>query len=169
VSTASPGALELADEAAAPRSEPDLGLSGLALVADQALAMPLALRGPDARRPLVPSPLVPRALVDGARAAVARLVAGWSLYRQHAPWALALGPLASLERVPRLVLDGFVVAPASWRVPASANGAALSAAALRSWRRRARVPRWVHVGDEDRLLPVDLGRGRRRARRPGRA
>src|SRR6185436_16594219 len=24
------------------------------------------------------------------------------------------------------------------------------------WRRRARIPRWVHVGDEDRLLPVDL-------------
>jgi thiopeptide-type bacteriocin biosynthesis protein len=55
--------------------------------------------------------------------------------------------------VPRLVVDGFVVSPASWRVDASHR---VSAASVRRWRRVTRIPRFVHVGHEDQLLVVDL-------------
>jgi thiopeptide-type bacteriocin biosynthesis protein len=128
----------------------DLAPRDLELVAAPGAAAPLALRERRARTPVTPSP---RARVRSTTAppGPARLLAGWSLQRQHAPWALPLGPLAALAHVPRLVLDGFVVSPASWRVPALATRAA-----LRRWRRSQRVPRWVQVGEEDRLMPVDL-------------
>jgi thiopeptide-type bacteriocin biosynthesis protein len=123
----------------------------LALVAAPGAAVPLALRATDGGGPLVPSPLS-RVRSSTAPEGVPRLLTGWSLYRQHAPWALALGPLATLPRVPRLVLDGFVVAPASWAAPAGA----LTRARLQRWRKEAGVPRWIQVGHEDQLLPVDL-------------
>jgi thiopeptide-type bacteriocin biosynthesis protein len=132
----------------------DLALAALELVADPGAARPLALRD-KAGVPVSPSPLG-RVRSTTAPAGAARLLAGWSLYRQHAPWALSLGPLAALARVPRLVLDGFVVAPASWRLPAPAGSAPLGRAALRRWRRAAGVPRFVQTGHEDQLLPVDL-------------
>jgi thiopeptide-type bacteriocin biosynthesis protein len=89
----------------------------------------------------------------------ARLLAGWSLFRQHAPWALALGPLGALAYVPRLVLGGFVVAPASWRLPEALSADEPERAGrstLRRWRAAARPPRFVQVGHEDQLLAVDL-------------
>jgi thiopeptide-type bacteriocin biosynthesis protein len=133
----------------------DLTLGDLQLVADPAAEEPLALRVRRDRTPVVPSPLA-RVRSTTAPAGPIRLLCGWSLYRQHAPWALGLGPLAALERVPRLVLDGFVVAPASWRLPAAARPDAHARARLRRWRRAAGVPRFVQVGEEDRLLVVDL-------------
>jgi thiopeptide-type bacteriocin biosynthesis protein len=138
---------------AAPRAR-DLTPRDLELVADLAAAEPLALRE---RRgaPVVPSPLA-RVRSTTAPAGTTRLLCGWSLRRQHAPWALALGPLADLARLPRLVLAGFVVSPASWRLPAAGRDGRLGRAQLRRWRREARPPRWVQVGHEDQLLPVDL-------------
>jgi lantibiotic biosynthesis protein len=68
---------------------------------------------------------------------------------------VALGPLAGLAWTPRITVDGFVVAPQSWRLP---EGAAASARALAAWRRlQPGLPRWVQAGHEDELLPVDLG------------
>ena len=58
--------------------------------------------------------------------------------------------------MPRLVLDGFVVAPASWRLPAALRAPTPGRASLGRWRRAAGVPRHVQVGHEDRLLVVDL-------------
>jgi len=82
-----------------------------------------------------------------------RLLVGWSLRRQHAPWALTWGPLGALDWTPRVRLEGFVIAPASWRVPA---GVTATARRLRAWRRALGLPRHVQVGHEDELLPVDL-------------
>lgn len=105
---------------------------------------------------VVPSPLA-RVRSTTAPAGLYRLLAGFSLYRQHAPWALSLGVFAELAHVPRISIDGFVVSPASWRIPA-----ALDARALRRWRRGddgvPPPPRFVQVGVEDQLLPVDLDR-----------
>jgi thiopeptide-type bacteriocin biosynthesis protein len=132
----------------------DVALADLELVADPGAARPLALRETGGGA-VAPSPLS-RVRSTTAPAGAARLLAGWSLHRQHAPWALALGPLAGLARLPRLVLDGFVVAPASWRLPAPAADGRLARTALRRWRRDAGVPRFVQTGHEDQLLPVDL-------------
>jgi thiopeptide-type bacteriocin biosynthesis protein len=73
------------------------------------------------------------------------------LLRQHAPWALSWGPFLRLPWLPRVRLDGFVIAPQSWALPTD-----LEDAALAEWRRRVSVARHVQVGAEDRLLPVDL-------------
>jgi thiopeptide-type bacteriocin biosynthesis protein len=129
----------------------DLAARDLELVADPGAAAPLALRPRAGGGPVTPSPLA-RVRSSTAPAGPTRLLAGWSLFRQHAPWALSLGPLAQLAHVPRLVLDGFVVAPASWRLPAGPP----ERATLRRWRRIARPPRFVQVGHEDQLLVVDL-------------
>jgi thiopeptide-type bacteriocin biosynthesis protein len=67
-----------------------------------------------------------------------------------------LGALGDLAWTPRLEIDGFVVAPASWRVPPPIATGRASARHLREWRRRAGLPRFVQVGVEDELLPVDL-------------
>ena len=130
----------------------DLAPPDLELVADPAAESPLALRAGRDGAPVVPSPLA-RVRSTTAPPGVARLLCGWSLFRQHAPWALTLGPLAALAHVPRLVLDGFVVSPASWRLPAPDRA---SPAHVRRWRRTKRVPRFVLVGHEDQLLAVDL-------------
>jgi thiopeptide-type bacteriocin biosynthesis protein len=100
--------------------------------------------------PLLPSPLT-RVRSTTAPSGLYRWLVGWSLARQHAPWAFVWGPLAGLPRLPRVVLDDFVVAPASWRVPALG-----SPGELREWRARAGVPRFVQVGEGDELLPLDL-------------
>ncbi len=128
----------------------DLAPRDLELVAEPGAAAPLALREGRSGAPVTPSPLA-RVRSTTAPAGVSRLLAGWSLHRQHAPWVLPLGPLSSLAHLPRFVLDGFVVAPASWRLPTSTTRTA-----LRRWRRALRVPRWVQLGHEDQLLPVDL-------------
>ncbi len=133
-----------------------LGLVNGAGVAGLALASARA-RGDDvAFEEVVPSPLA-RVRSTTAPAGLYRLLAGFSLYRQHAPWALSLGVLADLAHVPRISIDGFVVSPASWRIPA-----ALDARAFRRWRRGddgvPPPPRFVQVGVEDQLLPVDLDR-----------
>src|SRR5205814_27111 len=86
-----------------------------------------------------PSPLW-RVRSTTAPAGAARLLTGWSLQRQHAPWALVLGPLAALARAPRLSIDGFVVSPASWRVPLAVRDGQARPAALRRWRPAARCP-----------------------------
>jgi thiopeptide-type bacteriocin biosynthesis protein len=62
--------------------------------------------------------------------------------------------LAGLGFLPRVVLDGFVVAPASWRVPAAAEIA--PPGALARWRRRNRVPAAVQAGQGDELLFLNL-------------
>jgi thiopeptide-type bacteriocin biosynthesis protein len=82
------------------------------------------------------------------------LLAGWSFARQHAPWAFSWGALAGLSFLPRVVLDGFVAAPASWRVPAVVDIA--RPGALARWRRRNRVPAAVQAGEGDELLYLDL-------------
>jgi thiopeptide-type bacteriocin biosynthesis protein len=138
--------------------EPDLAARDLELVADRGAAVPLALRSRTGGRPVTPSPLA-RVRSATAPAGLPRLLAGWSLFRQHAPWALALEPLAELAHVPRLVLGGFVVAPASWRIPDALRASPperAARAALRRWRRAAGVPRVVQIGHEDQLLAVDL-------------
>jgi thiopeptide-type bacteriocin biosynthesis protein len=129
-------------------SERGVPLATLSLVADGAALEPLALRLDDER--VEPSPLH-RVRSTLAAQGMHQLVAGFSLVRQHAPWALSLGPLAGLPYLPRLTVDGFVVSPRSWRVPSLANRAALG-----RWRREAGVPRLVQIGQEDELLLVDL-------------
>ena len=84
-------------------------------------------------------------------AGLGRAAAADTLVRQHAPWALHLGPLADLEALPRILIDNFVVSPRSWRLPLDRRPAA-----LRRLRRERRLPRWVQLGHEDELLPVDL-------------
>jgi lantibiotic biosynthesis protein len=136
----------------------DLAPGDLELEADPAEPQALALRErsrPDAPRSIVPSPLL-RARSATAAPGVARLLVGWSLQRQHAPWAFSPGPLAGLAFLPRLVVDGFVIAPASWRLPAELPGAPLRPATIARWRREAAVPRLVQVGEGDELYPVDL-------------
>ena len=138
-------------------------LADLELCADPAALEPLALRiansdgdgdggGGD---PVAPSPLH-RVRSTTAPPGIWRMLVGWSLYRQHAPWALHLGPLAHLAWTPRISIDGFVVAPASWRVPPAVASGKASIRVVRSWRNSARLPRFVQVGHEDELLPVDL-------------
>src|SRR5439155_8502141 len=81
----------------------------------------------------------------------ARLVTSLPLFRQHAPWALTLGVLGDLPHVPRLVLDGFVVAPASWRLQPLPDRDA-----LQRLRELWRVPDVVQVGEGDELMLVRL-------------
>jgi thiopeptide-type bacteriocin biosynthesis protein len=136
----------------------DLTAGELLLEADpaspEALALHAAGDGGTARR-IVPSPFA-RVRAATAPAGAARLLVGWSLQRQHAPWAFSPGPLADLAFLPRLVLDGFVIAPASWRMPPGLRGGRAGRAALARWRREAGVPRMVQVGTADELYPVDL-------------
>lgn len=124
-----------------------LPLASLALALDRARGEPTLQAGGEAVAPMpswrVRSTTAPR----GA----ARLVVGMPLVRQHTPWALHLGALADLPYVPRLVLDGFVVAPASWRLPRLADRQA-----LRRWREQWRVPAAVQVGQGDELMLVAL-------------
>lgn len=111
--------------------------------------------------PIVPAPAW-RVRSTTAPPGLYRLLTGHALVRQHAPWALTLGAFTDLGYVPQLRLGGFVVAPASWRIP-PLDGAA----ALRRWRRALSVPRLVQVGHEDELLLVDLDdRGARAALAP---
>jgi thiopeptide-type bacteriocin biosynthesis protein len=124
----------------------------LALVADPSAAEPLALRD-STSQPIAPSPLH-RVRSATAPAGIYRLLAGWSFARQQAPWAFSWGALAGLSFLPRVVLDGFVVAPASWRVPSAAEIA--RPGALARWRRRNRVPAAVQAGEGDELLYLDL-------------
>ena len=138
----------------------DLAPRDLELEADPADPQALALRElrrPDAAQAIVPSPLL-RARSMTAAPGVARLLVGWSLQRQHAPWAFTPGPLAELAFLPRLVVDGFVIAPASWRLPPELrqSGHRRRPGALARWRREAGVPRLVQVGEGDELYPVDL-------------
>jgi thiopeptide-type bacteriocin biosynthesis protein len=143
----------------------DLAARDLELEADPADPQALALRElprPDVaqtdvwqtsvEQTIVPSPLS-RARSTTAAAGVARLLVGWSLQRQHAPWAFTPGPLAGLAFLPRLIVDGFVIAPASWRLPPEHRR---RPGALARWRREAGVPRLVQVGEGDELYPVDL-------------
>jgi lantibiotic biosynthesis protein len=136
----------------------DLAPGDLELEADPAEPQALALRErrrPDGERSIVPSPLL-RARSATAAPGVARLLVGWSLQRQHAPWAFSPGPFAALGFLPRLIVDGFVIAPASWRLPPELRGAKLRRGALARWRRESGVPRLVQVGEGDELYPVDL-------------
>ena len=138
----------------------DLAPRDLELEADPADPQALALRElhrPDAAPTIVPSPLL-RARSATAAPGVARLLLGWSLQRQHAPWAFTPGPLAGLAFLPRLIVDGFVIAPASWRLPEELreSGHRGRPDALARWRREAGVPRMVQVGEGDELYPVDL-------------
>jgi thiopeptide-type bacteriocin biosynthesis protein len=129
----------------------ELTPAALDLVADPDDPEALALRERDTGVPIVPASFA-RLRSLTAPAGIARLLVGWSLWRQHAAWALPLGPLADAGFVPRLCLDGFVIAPASWRLPAALRGPG----DIRRWRQAAAVPRHVQVGDGDELLPVDL-------------
>jgi thiopeptide-type bacteriocin biosynthesis protein len=140
-------------------ADTDLAVRDLALVADPAAPAALWLRArgtPGGAASISPSPLA-RVRSATAPAGLARLMVGWSLQRQHAPWALPLGPFAGLAFVPRLSLDGFVILPASWRLPAALRaGGPRARAALARFRKTARLPRFVQVGEGDELLPVDL-------------
>ncbi|HVY41299.1 MAG TPA: thiopeptide-type bacteriocin biosynthesis protein [Polyangia bacterium] len=160
---------ELADLCAHPRirgralaisrwaAEGDLTLADLALVADPARPDALALRDRTGAGPaaVAPSPLW-RVRSSTASGGAARLAVGWSLQRQHAPWAFTPGPLEAWDRLPRVSVDGFVIAPASWRVPDAVRDGRAGRAALKRWRREAGVPRHVQLGQGDELVPVDL-------------
>ncbi|HSY40272.1 MAG TPA: thiopeptide-type bacteriocin biosynthesis protein, partial [Polyangia bacterium] len=135
----------------------DLAVGDLELEADPSDAEGLTLRasGPTT---IVPSPLL-RARSATAAPGAAQLLVGWSLQRQHAPWAFTPGPLADLAFLPRIVVEGFVIAPASWRLPPALRQGGRPAGAGRAlgrWRRAAGVPRMVQVGEGDELYPVDL-------------
>ena len=166
-------------DADAESGDDELSPAALELVADPSNPAALALRAPGSQgaAPVVPASFA-RLRSTTAPAGIPRLLVGWSLWRQHAPWALPLGPLAELAFIPRLCLEGFVIAPASWRLPddfrigtpeesrAPRDGlrrakpvsahVKRSAQAIRRWRRAAGVPRYVQVGQGDELLPVDL-------------
>jgi lantibiotic biosynthesis protein len=147
----------------------DLVAGDLELEADPSDPQALALRGPGpagTARTIVPSPLL-RARSATAAPGAPQLLVGWSLQRQHAPWAFTPGPLGDLAFLPRLVVDGFVIAPASWRLPPALCGAreadggprtsrTAGSPALRRWRREAGVPRMVQIGEGDELYPLDL-------------
>jgi hypothetical protein len=123
----------------------------LDLVADPGAAEPLALRD-STSQPIAPSPLH-RVRSATAPSGVYRLLAGWSFARQQVPWAFSWGALAGLNFLPRVVLDGFVVAPASWRVPSAVDIA--RPGTLARWRRENRVPTAVQAGPGDeRPAPV---------------
>jgi thiopeptide-type bacteriocin biosynthesis protein len=127
----------------------------LTLVIDDAAAEPLGLRA-GAGHPVAPRPLH-RVRSTTVPAGLYRLLAGWSFTRQHAPWSFSWGPLADLGSLPRVVLDGFVVAPASWRLPDRETLA--HPAGFARWRQHQSalgMPRWIQVGEGDELLPVDL-------------
>jgi thiopeptide-type bacteriocin biosynthesis protein len=124
-----------------------LPLASLSLALDGARGEPSLQAGDET---IVPAPSW-RVRSTTAPRGAARLLTGLSLVRQHAPWALTLGVLADLPHVPRIVLDGFVVAPASWRLPPLADRDA-----LRRWRELWRVPDAVQVGEGDELLLVLL-------------
>jgi len=124
----------------------------LSLVADPGAAEPWALRDLIGQ-PVAPSPLH-RVRSTTAPPGIYRLLAGWSFARQHAPWAFSWGALAGLSFLPRVVLDGFVVAPSSWRVPSAAE--IERPAGLARWRRRCHVPAAVQAGEGDELLHLDL-------------
>jgi thiopeptide-type bacteriocin biosynthesis protein len=127
----------------------DVRPAELSLVADPSAPLPLALR--QGTIPVSPSPLSRLRSTTAPRGAY-RLLQGFSLYRQHAPWALSLGPLLALPELPRVSIDGFVVLPRSWTLPQD-----LGARSLGRWRKAASVPRRIQVGHEDELLLVDLG------------
>ncbi len=108
-------------------------------------------------RALVVSPLH-RVRSTTAPPSLQRALLADTLLRQHAPWGLAWGALATLPWLPRVRLSGFVIAPQSWQLPER-----LDDTALRAWRVSARVPRHVQVGAEDALLPIDLDSAQDRA------
>ncbi|HEY2747700.1 MAG TPA: lantibiotic dehydratase, partial [Polyangia bacterium] len=124
-----------------------LPLDALALALDSARGGPALQAGDET---LVPAPSW-RVRSSTAPRGIARQVVAMPLVRQHAPWALTLGALADLPHVPRLVLDGFVVAPASWRVPPLPDRDALA-----RWRQKWRVPDAVQAGEGDELLLLAL-------------
>ena len=123
----------------------------LRLVVDPGAAEPLGLQHQG--RAVAPAGLH-RVRSTTAPPGLYRLLLGWSFARQHRPWALTWGPLADLPFLPRLALAGFVIAPASWRIPDAA--ACRRPAALARWRRQQRVPAQIQVGDGDELLLIDL-------------
>lgn len=124
----------------------------LQLVMDPAAPEPWTLRTRSGQ-PVAPQPLH-RVRSTTTPAGLYRLLAGWSFARQHAPWAFSWGPFANLAFLPRVRLAGFVVAPASWRVPAQTVLA--RPGALTGWRREQRVPAAVQAGEGDELLHLDL-------------
>jgi thiopeptide-type bacteriocin biosynthesis protein len=127
-----------------------IGPSELELVAgDEPSAAMLRAAG-DA---VEPSPLS-RLRSTTAPPGLYRLLSGWSLYRQHAAWSFDAGPLGGLDYLPRIVVDGFVVAPASWRIPADLK----TRRQIQRWRARLGVPETVQLGHEDQLLWVDLAK-----------
>jgi len=129
----------------------ELAPCALDLIADPDEPAALALREHATAGAIVPASFA-RLRSQTAPAGIARLLVGWSLWRQHASWALPLGPLAEMAFVPRLSLDGFVISPASWRVPSGVR----TPADIRRWQRTAGVPRHIQLGEGDELLPVDL-------------
>ncbi len=79
-----------------------------------------------------------------------------------ARWGWDWGPLGDAPFLPRVVSGRLVLSRARWlvgkeelRAFAKAAGAALFAA-VRGWRARRRLPRWVALADYDNELPVDL-------------
>jgi lantibiotic biosynthesis protein len=92
---------------------------------------------------------------------VARLL--FELPRAHCPPAAVFdwGAAASLPFLPRLRLGRAVLAPARWRIPASALPGPQAShdewtSALARLRDRLRLPAWVSAGSSDRQLRLNL-------------
>lgn len=131
---------------------PTIRPADMEVVVDPAAAEPISLRLSDGA-PLRPSPLH-RVRSTTVPAGLHRLLAGWSFARQHAPWALSWGPLGAWSRLPRVAIDGFVIAPASWRIPDKAS--LTRPGFLAHWRRDEGIPAAIQIGEGDELLYVDL-------------
>jgi thiopeptide-type bacteriocin biosynthesis protein len=132
--------------------EAGLGIADVEVVVDPAARESVTLRLASGE-PIRPSPLH-RVRSTTVPEGCYRLVAGWSFTRQHTPWAFSWGPLAAMPRLPRVRIDGFVIAPSSWALPD--EGRLLQRGGLARWRRQYRVPAVVQVGEGDELLHVDL-------------
>jgi thiopeptide-type bacteriocin biosynthesis protein len=132
---------------------PGFGVADLELVVDPSEPESIAWRRTSGA-PIRPAPLH-RVRSTTVPEGCYRLMAGWSFARQQAPWAFSWGPLAGLARLPRVSIDGFVIAPASWAMPP--RGELERKGGLSRWRRRHGVPQVVQVGEGDELLYLDLG------------
>lgn len=134
-----------------------LRVADLAVVAD---ARRLYLIDRDGR---VVEPMVAHALAGHALASVVRFLGEVSTFALGPVRGFDWGPLAGLPWRPRLRMGRIIVSPAAWRLdPAHLPGRDASptrwCAALDRHRTAEGIPNWVHVGETDHRLRLNLTR-----------